>query len=135
MKEISREMTSIVGMSMFCAVADDVVEAAVADHRDAVLDGAPLADEVDDRLGPEAVGHLLDGVDVAAAVDLDRVVGAHLAGQRERLLGGVDDDDLRRGHRPQALDADVAQAAGPDHDRPRARAEDRDRLLDRVDRR
>src|SRR3954454_22109018 len=42
------------------AVADDVVEAAVLDHRDAVLDGALLAHEVDDRLGAEAVGQLLD---------------------------------------------------------------------------
>ena len=63
------------------AVADDVVEAAVLDHRDAVLDGALLADEVDDRLRAEAVGQLLHRVDVRA-VDLDGVVGAELAGQR-----------------------------------------------------
>ena len=108
MKEISREMMSIVGMLMFCAVADDVVEAAVLDHRDAVLDRALLADEVDDRLGAEAVGQLLHRVDVRA-VDLDGVVGAELAGQRERVLGRIDDDDLGRRVGLQALDADVAR--------------------------
>ena len=68
------------------------------------------------------------------AVDLDRVVRAHLPGQRQRGLRRIDDDDLSGGHRPQALDADMAEAPGADHDRPGARAEDRDRLLDRVDR-
>src|SRR4051794_20482182 len=97
------------------AVADDVVEAAVLDHRDAVLDGALLADEVDDHLGAHAVRELLDGLDVLAGLDLGRVVGAHLRGQRERLLVRVDDDDLRRRVGLQALDADVAEAAGPDH--------------------
>src|SRR4051794_34258085 len=63
-------------------VADDVVEAAVLDHRDAVLDGPLLADEVDDRLGAETIGQLLDGVHVRA-VDLDGVVGAELAGELE----------------------------------------------------
>ena len=134
MKEISREMTSIVGMSMFCAVADDVVEAAVLDHRDAVLDRALLAHEVDDRLGAEAVGQLLHRVDVRA-VDLDGVVGAELAGELQGGLGGIDDDDLGRRVGLQALDADVAQAAGADDDDLGPRAQDRDRLLDRVDRR
>src|SRR6185295_8214242 len=46
------------------AVADDVVEAAVLDHGHAVLDGALLADEVDDRLRAVPVGELLHGVDV-----------------------------------------------------------------------
>ena len=41
------------------AVADDVVEAAVLHHGDAVLDRALLADEVDDRVGAQAVGELL----------------------------------------------------------------------------
>ena len=77
------------------AVADHVVEAAVLDHLDAVLDGALLAHEVDDRLGAAPVGQLLHGVDVAA-VDLHRVVGADLAGQRQRLLARVDHDDLGR---------------------------------------
>src|SRR3954451_20027158 len=98
------------------AVADDVVEAAVLDHRDAVLDGALLADEVDDRLRSGAVGQLLHGVDVRAALDLDDVVGAELARQRQRLLGRVVDDDLGRLLGLQALDADVTQAAGADHD-------------------
>src|SRR3954447_8690284 len=116
------------------AVADDVVEAAVLDHRHAVLDGALLAHEVDDRLGAHAVGELLHRVDVARPLDLDRVVGAQLLRQREGLLVRVDDDDLGRRVGLQALDADVAQAAGADHDALRPRAEDRDRLLDRVDR-
>ena len=82
--------------------------------------GALLADEVDDRLGADAVRDLLHGVDVRA-VDLDGVVGAELARQRERLLVRVDDDDLRRRVGPQALDADVAEAAGADDDGARAR--------------
>src|SRR3954447_6803381 len=115
------------------AVPDDVVEAAVLDHRDAVLDGALLADEVDDRLGAVAVGQLLDLLDVRRALDLDRVVGAELARELQRLLVRIDDDDLGRRVGLQALDADVAEAARADHDALRARAEDRDRLLDRVD--
>src|SRR3954463_16815912 len=115
------------------AVADDVVEAAVLDHRDAVLDGALLADEVDDRLGAEAVGQLLDLLDVRGALDLDGVVGAELARELQRLLGRVDDDDLGRRVGLQALDADVAQAARADHDALRPGAEDGDRLLDGVD--
>src|SRR4051812_9257282 len=115
------------------AVADDVVEAAVLDHRDAVLDGALLADEVDDRLGAEAVGQLLDLLDVRGALDLDGVVGAELARELQRLLGRVDDDDLGRRVGLQALDADVAQAARADHDALRPGAEHRDRLLDGVD--
>ena len=67
-------------------------------------------------------------------VDLYRRVGADLAGQRERLLGRVDDDDLGRGHRLEALDPDVAEPAGADHDRLGARLQHRDRLLDGVDR-
>src|SRR3954447_18302397 len=116
------------------AVADDVVEAAVLDHRDAVLDGALLAYEVDDRLGAVAVGELLHLLDVRGALDLDRVVGAELARELQRLLVRIDDDDLGRRVGLQALDADVAEAARADHDALRARAEDRDRLLDRVDR-
>src|SRR5215218_171789 len=115
-------------------VADDVVEAAVLDHRHAVLDGALLADEVDDRLGPRAVGELLHGLDVRGALDLDGVVGAQLARELKRLLVRVDDDDLGRRVRLEALDADVAEAAGADHDAPRPRAEHGDRLLHGVDR-
>src|SRR3954466_989226 len=117
------------------AVADDVVEAAVLDHRDAVLDGALLADEVDDRLGALAVGELLHLLDVRGALDLDRVVGAELARELEGLLVRVDDDDLGRRVGLQALDADVAQAARADHDALGAGAEDRNRLLHGVDRR
>src|SRR4051812_24701248 len=117
------------------AVADDVVEAAVLDHRDAVLDGALLADEVDDRLRAVAVGELLHRLDVRGALDLDRVVGAELAGELEGRLGRVDDDDLRRRVGLEALDADVAEAARADDHALRAGAEDRDRLLHRVDRR
>src|SRR4051795_2972041 len=114
------------------AVTDHVVEATVLDHLDAVLDGALLADEVDDRVGAHAVRELPDDV-ALRAVDLDRVVGPGLAGELERLLGRVDDDDLGRRVGLQALDADVAQPAGADHHRLGARAQDRDRLLDRVD--
>src|SRR5919107_373051 len=115
-------------------VADDVVEAAVLNHRHAVLDGALLADEVDDRLGPRAVGELLHGLDVRGPLDLDRVVGAQLARQLERLLVRVDDDDLGRRVRLEALDADVAEPARADHDALRPGAEHGDRLLHGVDR-
>src|SRR4051794_21168036 len=117
------------------AVADDVVEAAVLDHGDAVLDGALLADEVDDRLGAVAVGELLHFLDVRGALDLDRVVGAELASELEGLLVRIDDDDLGRRVGLQALDADVAQAARADHDALGAGAEDRNRLLHGMDRR
>src|SRR4051794_22319660 len=115
------------------AVADHAVEAAVLDHRDAVLDGALLAHEVDDRLGAEAVGQLLDLLDVRRTLDLDRVVGAELAGELQCLLVRVDDDDLGRRVGLQALDADVAEAARADHDALRAGTQDGDRLLHRVD--
>lgn len=62
------------------------------------------------------------------------MVGAELAGQLQGRLGRVDDDDLGRRVRLQALDADVAEAAGADHHDAGARAEDSDRLLDGVDR-
>src|SRR3954453_2090318 len=116
------------------AVADDVVEAAVLDHRDPVLDGALLADEVDDRLRAVAVRQLLHGLDVRGALDLDRVVGAELARELEGRPGRVDDDDLGRGVGLEALDADVAQAARADDDGLGPGAEHRDRLLDGVDR-
>jgi hypothetical protein len=115
------------------SVADDVVEAAVLEHRDAVLDGAVLADEVDDRLGAASVGELAHDVDVRP-VDLHGVVGAELAGQREGGFGRVDDDDLGRRVRLQALDADVAEAACADHDDAGAGPEHGNRLLHRMDR-
>lgn len=61
------------------------------------------------------------GLDVALALDLDRVVGAGLGRESEPLLVRVEDDDLGRRHRRQALDADMAEAAGPDHHRARSR--------------
>src|SRR5918998_3773222 len=114
------------------AVADDVVEAAVLEHRDAVLDRAVLADEVDDGLGAVTVRELAHDVHVRP-VDLHGVVGAELAGQLQGGLGRVDDDDLGRRVRLQALDADVAETAGADHHDARAGAENRDRLLHGVD--
>jgi hypothetical protein len=84
MNEISREMTSL-------------------HHGDAVLDGALLAHEVEDRLGTGAVGELLDCVHLPP-VDLHGVICADLAGELKRLLGGIDDDDLGRRQRLQALD-------------------------------
>src|SRR6185369_2762070 len=47
---------------------------------------------------------------------LDGVVRAHLLGERERLLVRVDDDDLGRRVGLQALDPDVPEPAGADHD-------------------
>ena len=68
------------------------------------------------------------------AVHLHGLVGAHLAGQRQRLLRWVDDDHLGRRVGLQALDADMPEAAGADDHHARARAQYRDRLLDGVDR-
>ena len=112
----SVEMMSSVGTCELAAVADDVVRAAGRGHREALVLRALLGDEVEHDVGARAVGQLLHGGDLRAVGD-DRVVRAELLGQLQRVRVAVDDDDLRRGERGQALDADVAEPAGADHAR------------------
>ena len=91
------------------AVADHVVEPAVLHHLDAVLDRALLTDEVDDRLGAHPVVELARRS--RAGCRRPFTVWSRRASLRApRLLGRVDDDDLGRRLRLQALDADVARA-------------------------
>ena len=68
------------------------------------------------------------------AIDQDRVISAHFSRQPQGGLGWVDDDDLGGCHRLQALDPDMTEAAGTDHDCSRPGAQHRDCLLDRMDR-
>jgi hypothetical protein len=77
------------------------------------------------------LGQVLHRVDVLAVGD-DRVVRAELLGELERLGVAVDHDDVRRGQGGQALDADVAEAAGSDDHGGGAGVEQRQRLAHRV---
>ena len=95
------------------AIADDIVAARRAGHREALGRGALLADEVDDRLRADALRQLQHGFDLVS-VRLDQLVGAELASEGERGVGLVDHDHIRRAHGLQALDADMPQSAGAD---------------------
>ena len=97
------------------AVADDVVVARPAQHRDALSRRAALADEVDDRLGAVAAGELEHLLDLGAVGD-HAVVGADRLGQFERVGVAVDHDQLGRRQRLEHLDPDVPQAACADDD-------------------
>ena len=88
----SVEMMSRVGTVDVAAVADDEVRAAAARHREAVVLGALLGDEVEDDVGAAAVGQLLDRGDLAAVGD-HGVVRAQLLGELQRLRVAVDHDD------------------------------------------
>ena len=55
-----------------------------------------------------------------------------LLGQRERVRVAVHHDDVRRGERGEALDADVAQSAGADHRAGGAGVQQRDHLAHGV---
>ena len=74
---------------------------------------------------------LLHGVDLAAVSD-HGVVRAQLLGELQRIRVAIHDDDVGRGERSEALDADVAEPAGPDDHTGRTRIEQRDRLAHRV---
>ena len=113
------------------AVADDVVGASPARHREPVVLRALLGDEVKYYLGPGTAGQLADGGHLAAIGD-HRVMGAELLGELERFGIAVDDDDRGRGERSQALDADVAKAARADKHAGGARIQQRESLTDRV---
>src|SRR5919107_2783915 len=104
------------------AVADDVVGATGSGHLPGVVLGALLTHVVEDDLGSVAFGHLQDSVHVAV-FDFHGLVRAPLLGKGERLLRGVGDDDLGRGERLEALDADVPQAPRADDHGLRARVE------------
>ena len=125
---------SSVGHAQLAAVADDGVGAAGAGHREALVLGALLGDEVEHDLGALAVRHVEHGVD-RGAVGHDGLVRPELLGQLQRLGVAVDHDDPGGGERGQALDADVAEPAGADHDGGGAGVEVGDHLADRVVRR
>src|ERR1700722_9337217 len=113
------------------AVADDEVGPARRGHVPGVHLGALLGHEVEHDLRALAAGELLDRVDVGAVGD-DGVGGTKLLGQLERVGVAVDDDDVRRRQRGEALDADVSEAAGADDDGGGAGVEQRQRLADGV---
>src|SRR3984957_17363221 len=86
------------------AVADHEVGAARGGHVPRVHLRALLGHEVQHDVRAVAVGQVLDRVDVLAVGD-DRVGGAELLGQLERLGVAVDHDDGGRRQGGQALDA------------------------------
>src|ERR1022692_1171319 len=89
------------------------------------------ADDVEHDLGAGPAGQFLHGGDLAAVGD-HGVVRAELLGELERVRVAVNHDDLGGGERGEALDADVAEAAGPDDHGGGARVQQRDGLADRV---
>src|SRR5690348_14804881 len=113
------------------AVADDEVGATAAGHGPSVGLGALLGHEVEHHVRAAAAGKLSDRLDLRA-VGHHGVVRADLRGQLERVGVAVHHDDRGGGHRGQALDADVAQAPRPYHDRRRARVQQGDGLAYRM---
>src|ERR1022692_4552861 len=113
------------------AIADDGVRPGRGGHRPAVGLGALLRDEVEHDLGAGPAGQFRHGGDLAAVGD-HGVVRAELLGELERVRVAVNHDDLGGGERGEALDADVAEAAGPDDHGGGARVQQRDGLADRV---
>src|SRR5207249_855049 len=97
------------------AVADRVAGAPLAQHAGNLSRHAPLPHEVEDGFDTDSAGQGQDAVDDALA-GLDHVVGARLLGQLPGPFVGVGGDDLDRGERPQALDADVPEAADAEDD-------------------
>jgi hypothetical protein len=108
-----------------------VVAAAGGEHAERGLDRVVLADEVEHRLGTRPAGQLAHALDLPA-VGRDPVMRAALLGQLQRLRVAVDGDDHGRGQGDQALDPDVAQAAGPDHHDAVPGFQGRQLLADRV---
>jgi hypothetical protein len=80
------------------AVADDEVRAGCGGHREPVLLGAPLGDEVEHDVGTVAVGEPADLLELAA-VGNHGVVRAQLFCELERVGVAVDHDDPGRGER------------------------------------
>src|SRR5256714_9361174 len=78
------------------AVPDDAVTPGPAGHREPVLLGTLLGDEVEYDVRAGSVGEVLDRVDLAAVGD-DRVVRAELLGELERVGAPADADDPRAG--------------------------------------
>ena len=108
---------------------DDEIATRPVGHRPAVPLGALLPDEVQDHFGTLARGQLEDPLHVLA-VDKDRLVRSPTTGEGKGVLVGVEYDDAGGAHRPQTLDADVAEAAGPHHDARTARIQQRHRRFD-----
>src|SRR5690349_6858850 len=119
------------GDLQLAAVADDVVRAGRPGHVPAVHLRALLGHEVQDHVRALPAGQLLHRVDLRAVAH-HGVIGAELGGQLERVRVAVDHDDVGRGQRGQALDADVAKAAGADDHGGGAGVEQRDGLAHRV---
>src|SRR6266516_7956411 len=113
------------------AIVDDEVGPAPARHGPPVGLGALLGHEVEHHLRTMAGGKLADRLDLRA-VGHHGVVRADLGGQLERVWVAVHHDDRGGGQRGQALDADVAQAPRPYHDRRRARVQQADGLAYRM---
>src|SRR6266540_4597075 len=86
--------------------------------------------EVEDHVGATA-GEVRRRGDLATVGD-HGMLRAELLGELERVRVAVHHDDLRGGERGQALDADVAEPAGPDDDRGGAGPQQRDGLADRM---
>ena len=78
--------------------------------RDAHLDRAAFADEIDDRLAAGAAGDLLDLGDFAA-VSEHGVIGTAFLGQFERAFRPIDDDDLGSRQRLERLNANMAETS------------------------
>ena len=127
----SVEITSIVGISVVPPYPMTKSLPALLRHRPAVPLGASLPDEVQHHFGALAVGQLEDPIDVPA-VDNDRLVRSPVTGEGKGVLVRVEHDDAGGAHRPQALDADVAQATCPHHHARATRVEQRHRLLHGV---
>src|SRR5690348_11053555 len=113
------------------AVADDEAGPAAAGHGPPVGLGALLGHEVEHHVRAAAAGELAHRLDLRA-VGHHGVVRADLGGQLERVGITVHHDDRGGGERGQALDADVAQAPRPYHDRRRARVQQGDGLAYRM---
>lgn len=110
------------------AIAHDIIAAGRSGHGKTLGRGALLADEVDYRFGAGATGECEHGLHFVA-VGLHQLVGSDLARQRQGGFGLVDHDDVGGTHGLEALDADMAEAAGADHHAALARQQVARRLL------
>src|ERR1700744_6220297 len=93
------------------AIANDVIEARVARHGEALCDCVAFADKIDHRFGAVAARqfeYALPFITVA----LDRVMRPANLRKLQRDLGAVDYDDFSRAKRVQNLNADVPQTTG-----------------------